>query len=235
MGPELPCTQTPRSAPEFPRQRPCCELRPVAAPVRRQASAARCIISNLYRALKGIQRSNWEALKLKWGWDLESTLELAVWREAWGSISSVLISGEPNINVFWRFYSSSPGVYMRVGFLFIFFPSSSPLLLFFLHSEASSKCNCRRGALSQRLGQHLSACSAAARPRHPHSRHPTPVTPLPAVALPGSRGRTAVVPIGSHLVLLHCQRGAISTGTRCRWAEESQEVPTAAPALSPPA
>lgn len=121
VGPELPCTQTPRSAPKFPRRRPCCELRPVAAPVRRQASAARCIISNLYRALKGIQRSNWEALKLKWGWDLESTLELAVWREAWGSISSVLISGEPNINVFWRFYSSSPGVYMRVGFLFIFF------------------------------------------------------------------------------------------------------------------
>lgn len=126
---------------------------------------------------------------------------------------------------------------LHEGWLFVhfFFPSSSPLLLFFLHSEASSKCNCRQGALSQRLGQHLSACSAAARPRHPHSRHPTPVTPLPAVALPGSRGRTAVVPIGSHLVLLHCQHGAIGTGTRCRWAEESQEVPTAAPALSPPA
>lgn len=96
----------------------------MAAPARRQASAARCIISNLYKALKGIQRSNWEALKLKWGWDLESTLEPAVWREAWGSISSLLISGEPNINVFWRFYSFSPGVYMRVGFLFSFFSFS---------------------------------------------------------------------------------------------------------------
>lgn len=194
MGLELPCTLTLRSAPEFPRQRPCCELRPVAAPVRRQASAARCIISNLYKALKGIQRSNWEALKLKWGWDLESTLELAVWREAWGSISSVLISGEPNINVFWHFYSSSPGVYMRVGFLFIFFSFSSVVV--FLHSEDSSKCNCRRGALSQCLGHHLFTRSAAARPRHSCSCCPTPVTPLLAVALPESRGRTVVVPIG---------------------------------------
>lgn len=94
---------------------------------RRQISAAGCIICNLYRALKGIQWSNWEALKLKWGWDLESTLEPVVWREAWGSNSSVLISREPNINVFWYFYSSSPGVYTRVGFLFSF----SFSLLFF--------------------------------------------------------------------------------------------------------
>lgn len=123
----------------------------MAAPARRQASAARCIISNLYKALKGIQRSNWEALKLTWGWDLESTLEPAVWREAWGSISSVLISREPNINVFWCFYSSSLGFYMRVGFLFSFF--SFPVVVF-LHSEASSKCNFRRGVLSQCLGHH---------------------------------------------------------------------------------
>lgn len=117
-----------------------------------QASAAGCIISNLYKALKGIQWSNWEALKLKWGWDLESTLEPVVWRKAWGSISSVLISREPNINVFWHFYSSSPGVYTRVGFLFgLFFFSFSVI---FLHSEASFKCNLGRGVLLQCLGHH---------------------------------------------------------------------------------
>lgn len=102
---------------------------------KRQAFAAGCILSNLYKALKGIQWSNWEAFNLKWGWDLESTLEPAVWREVWGSISSVLISRELNINAFWHFYSSSPGVYTRLGFLFSFFFS---FLCCFLHSEASS-------------------------------------------------------------------------------------------------
>lgn len=146
-------TWTPRLTPKF-----LCQNLGQAGPCtlaggcskRRQISAAGCIICNLYRALKGIQWSNCEALKLKWGWDLESTLEPVVWREAWGSNSSVLISREPNINVFWYFYSSSPGVYTRVGFLFSFFF----FFVVFSHSEASSKCNFGREVLLQCLGHH---------------------------------------------------------------------------------
>lgn len=51
------------------------------------------------------------------------------------------------------FYSSSPGVYMGVGFLFSFFLFLSLSVAVFLHSEASSKCNFRRGVLSQCLGR----------------------------------------------------------------------------------
>lgn len=63
----------------------------------------------------------------------------------------MLISREPNINVFRHFSSSSPGVYTRVGFLFSFLFSFSVV---FLHSKASSKCKFGRGMLLQCLGHH---------------------------------------------------------------------------------
>lgn len=159
------------------------ELLPVAAPARRQASAARCIISNLYRALKGIQRSNWEALKLKWGWDLESTLEPAVWREAWGSISSVLISREPNINVFWHFHSSSPGVYMRVGFLFwvVFFSFSFLCCCFFFTLKPVPSVILEEVCYHSVWGTSVLLAGLAAGPQ----RCPVPVTSLVTAALPG--------------------------------------------------
>lgn len=105
-------------------------------PPEETSSAAGCSISHLYRALKGIQRPNWEALKLKWGWDLESTLEPVVWREVWGSISSVLISRSP-IEMFSGTFIP-PALGFTRGFAFcsrVFFSLS---LLFFLHSKASS-------------------------------------------------------------------------------------------------
>lgn len=222
--------------PNFPARGPGClgsELRLVAAPARRQASAARCIISNLYKALKGIQRSNWEALKLKWGWDLESTLEPAVWREAWGSISSVLISGEPNINVFWRFYSSSPGVYMRVGFLFsfffflccCFFCTLKPLPSVILE-EAHYRSVWGTTVLLSGLAAGTQRC-------------PTPVTSLVTAALPESRGwgGTRAGHVGSKVVLLAgarppalcCQTDAIwGRGCAARGRRERGDVPIAA-------